>query len=378
MFNRINHNQDNKLWQSYVDGDIDEFRNLIESGENVNCLVGQERHYFSGCSLISAVIENYLDVEAEKNKQFFDILISNNVHLGTIGRGKSLITSAMSFGDNSIYFTEELLKINKTTSFGTERTSEKISSKDFPPIFLAVASGSIEQMDLLFKYNVDLKELGMHNETILNFILDHKPELALKLFPIFIKNGADPEQKGSNHETCLYKICYHNNALELFNIIYTSKTNMNSLNVSKQTPIMAAFTYKNTNLAKLYIDKGSDVNMQDVYGKTASMYAVIKIEDNYEMFDNMSSFGVNFEIKDNYGDNLFHYMGVSFLKIQKSKDKKHFMRFLLEHKKLLEEKNSRGHTPLSYIKERSEVDYNILSNAIKNDKKSINSDCHDK
>jgi len=186
-------------------------------------------------------------------------------------------------------------------------------------------SEDIELVKLLVKAGSDINQQTSKGWTALMSAVRNvkAPEMSRYL----IENGADINLSDKENRNPLMLVCHYSKDLELAKLLINEKTNINQQDKNGYTALMFAIESKNRNksyeiikkccdlaryllenqkaevknlkninqenslilacrytrdieLVKLLLEKGSDINQQDIYGYTALMYSIEEEEDN--------------------------------------------------------------------------------------------------
>ena len=357
MFIRTDSHDSHSLISAYNNQDIVLFKKLIADGCNINCLTK------TGDSLINLVIMNSNVIDSSLNKEFFDELLRNDVHLGRTCGNYSVLNLAIREQDD-IYYMSELLKKNVPVDLVYERivpldpvniakkSKNNITSRriyDVHPIIHTIATSNNEKIKLLLDYNPDLTVTSKTGATVMDsyisFVMDDEN---LELLKMLIKKGANLHQKGSKEHTLLHQIAQFSYSESLYDFFIENNFDINSRSKSGYTPLMTAASRDNTLGMKILIDRGADINMQNVHGRTASMLALNKVFYRINVLDFLIRSNADLSIVDNNGNNTIHYM------VEKLNNKELNARIdcFINNKKLLLIKNSRGETPLDLLKQK--------------------------
>ena len=364
---KIDRHKINKLISSYLNGNIDKFRELIKSGENVNCIDEKGR------SLIFIVIYNSgVDPRA---KSFFDELIVAGVHLGKIGNEPGLCSAAIS-RQNDTYYLKKLLENNIDVNFsGYSRWD---STTFGPPIFDAIIYQQHDHLNLLLKHNPDLELCDDINRPILSFLLD-KAKYASRTFDEYGEREDNPINKkyislfnqlilcGADvNAGCSYSIrpihqlmTKTEENLDLLNSLFSSKikVEINAKDGDGDTALFMSIKEGLPCACNFLISKGASLDILNVEGHSALAIAAIYNEP--EIFDILEKAGADFCLVDKNGNNIMHHLanfsacGYNF-----------YERILSKSPQLLLMKNKNKETFIDVMKKNKNKNYNSKNKAM--------------
>lgn len=162
----------------------------------------------------------------------------------------------------------------------------------------------------------------------------------INAFKLLLKNNANPNTKDNSNNNCLLLSVKYKNITTLKILIENNIININSTNNNKETGLHFSINYKyddisfylinkgielnkfeNVNriiplhqaiilqsnkIAKLLIDKNSDINYQDIYGNSSLHYCII--EKNYVIFEYIinSKIPIEYNNTNINGDTILH------------------------------------------------------------------------
>ena len=356
MFTRIKKEANNKLFSAYKTGDIEQFKQLILDGENINCISEK------GVSLIEEIITGGRNLSSERKKQFFDIALDSGIHLGQITNNNQLLYLALQCRDEH-YYMQKLIENGIDVNGKIERieTEKKIPlaigekpdtrfSLD-PLMYYAIEKGDMKKIQLLIDNNYDLESVGKHGSCLFlilkNASIYHKGsfEYHHDLLKLFLKHGADPNKPNENGDTSLHLMAglmglNQKKKARIYNILLNNNANINITNKYGETPLMAAAAFGDSEIIKIYVNNGSDINKRNKKGMTCAMLAVEK--NNFHIINQVKKMGADMSITDKKGRNIAHHLIIS----KKLNDE--MMEFLKTNSDLLHIKDNKGYAPLDY------------------------------
>ena len=297
--------EQSELIELYFANDLVNFRKLIKSGANVNCLSN------NGFSLISTVIASS-SIRDNNNKKFFDELLLAGVSLTTIGIEEGLLSTAFYF-HAPCYYIEKLLERGvDINEFGVKRglyddVDEYYVKKYGPPIFEAMDLHDPKKTKLLLSYNPDLELCNHENVPIINYLLDlhflykiNEDKMKENLM-LLIDAGADPNQKDSMGNQSIHKLSRfckfsskHPNIIqrilhkkrdktliykELFDVLIQENTDIDSRNFEGHTALMIALKEGNLIAAEILIEKGANIALCDKQEQVTASKLMYRIDN---------------------------------------------------------------------------------------------------
>ena len=359
MLIRFEYGETCPLLESYRKGDIDEFRNLINSGANINFRTNKSR------SLIRIVISNHNEIPDEKNRQFFNELLNAGVYLEKLDEGNSPLLASMVETDE-IYYMEELLKRGVEINNEYEYVDYYNMYRRMPPIFRAVKECPIEKIDLLMSYKPNLKIKDSLRSSLLHELIGHNIKNSDQIMSILLSAGADPNALNYDKESVLHKLSRGagkseiDNYKKYFDILLKYNADINIKNKRGDTPIMCACKHNNKWAMKILAERNASFTEKNNAGMNCVMHAAH--HRRYDMLNFFEVKGVDFSDCDNEGQNAAHYI-VSIKRNPRNSDiGVEKMKFLKKHYKLLLVKDDYDQTPLDIIKSNHTNSYKELQN----------------
>lgn len=114
----------------------------------------------------------------------------------------------------------------------------------------------------------------------------------------------DLYQKDEFGDTPLYTACTSSN-FEVVQVLLEYPQNINEQCTGKCTPINSAVQKDKTDIVKLLIEKGADVNIPDEYGNTPLMAAADMFDDDDTIIKLLLDNGADPHHKNNYGVSVY-------------------------------------------------------------------------
>ena len=385
----INKPRQNPLFQAYHNGEFDQFKTLIDNGENINCLDDNKQ------SLINHIIVN--PKEIPNNKEFFDLLINKGVDLSPNSTNKGLLTVAVR-NQTDIYYARKLLENNiNVNSFGKYMTppddlfnffNDRSIEPYGPPIFDALTYQNIDYVNLFIKYNFDVNMPNHKNQSVIEYFISKplysnilNPSKHIrkdeKIFRLLIDYGADIDILDIDGNNLLGTIIksedYH-----LMEILFEKapNINVNHRNFNGITSLMQAVSNRDIDIIKLLIKKGANLNYYDNQGNNALMNAVL--QNDIHIFKLLIDAGADFLVvnKNNNNNTILHSLIDFESKYMKREYDENwfddYYKIILEkHPQLLSTKNKKGEIPIDILKNNNKYtsDRKKFFNKFKENKK---------
>ena len=356
MFIRVDRNEKNPLWSAYEKGDLEKFQQLIEKGTNINCILHSH-------SLIYTIVLNSKD-KPKTSKKFFDLLLNANVHLGDIGWYSNVMEHAAT-KTSDIYYFKKLLEKGVDVDYHIERTEEGVGFRPPPLVIKLICNRDWDKLELLLKYNPNLNVFNEFGEIALDYLIKNIDIENEHLVELLIKGGADPKITSINRNTSpLHCAAKHLESQKIFDVLLSSGVNIDVLTKENMTPLFFAVYSKLEKGASYLISKGADVNKQDIQGRTPAFIAAQVCSP--KMLNLLSKHNADFSIKNNDGENVFHYICSSHYinNIADEDVRAEFIQFMADNIDLLSVKDSENKTPLDILSYAHEKDANFLSKLI--------------
>ena len=334
----IDKQMENPLVQSYLDNDIDKFRQLIKEGMNVNCL------YNNRFSLIELIIRNQNKVNDLK---FFNTLIENKVKIDPVNGGPNLLFTTLLYKQKD-YFKELIDSGFDVNSYQTQKSSTHYLD---PIIFRAMTYGYY-YTDLLMKKHIDVNVYRNDNETVLNALIkasrdDYTIKQSLDIFQRCIDYGADVNDRGFLGMQPIHSIvCYKLN--HFFDILLNDniKVELNSRDREGDTALIYSVKYNNFEACELLIKKGANLN---IFNKNnESVFLLSAAYHNTKIFDFLLSNNAAKITIDSNNCNILHSI-IDYEWNQNDRMIEFYVKIVKKHPELLLKKNNDGKTPLDLL-----------------------------
>ena len=351
------------LIQAYDNGDIDQFKTLIDQGENINCQTNNKQ------SLISHVIRN--EEYITNNKEFFDILIDKGVDLSHNSINNGLLSLAI-IRQKDTYYARKLLenKVNPN-SFGRyvrksydmfDNYAGRGTTAYGPPIFDALFLDDIDYVKLLVEYKFDINVCDHENRNVMEYFIEScsfNNKKSIEIFNLLIDYGFDLDMYDTTGANLLGTIVmsekYH--LLEILFEKYEN-INVNHRNFEGLTPLMSTVQSGDIDAVKLLIRKGADLNCYNQDGYNALMIAVF--ENRTEIFKLLIDSGANLLSvnKDKNNNTILHSLVERANKFVINADDyswfdDYYKILAKKQPELLSIKNNKGEMPIDIFKNKS-------------------------
>ena len=366
MLIKIDKSNNNPLFNAYRNDNFNEFKKLIEEGVNVNAI-----NTVNGAeTLINSIICNERNFDNEKNKLFFNKIMESDVHLGRIAENYPAIWVAL-IVQNDAYYMEKILESSINIDYSQERIDDCEHYNNHvhsPLIYHAIMHGDMRKIKLILKHKPDMNALDKFGNTLISSLFGHKDIKNLnEISTLLIESGADVNQTDYNKET----VAHSNKFLRLFGckdveFIIKNNLDLNSKNARGETPIMKALEYQYIDTVLFLIHEKVDLNLQNNQGETAAM---ISIEKCMQSFDSICKADVDLSIRDNSGNNVFHYIARKPFYKNKFSDEQ--IEIFKKNPKLLLIKNNDNNSVLDIISKTSKKQHKEIKKYIENSQNNI-------
>ena len=329
---KVDKSGNSELIKFYRAGNIEKFHESIKSGANINCLNRD------GFSLISMILINSSKID--NNKKFFDLLMSNDVHLKPLGRESGVLSLAIR-AQKDVYYVKKILE--KNSNVDHVGVSGHLSEPYGPPIFDAISKGNCEIIELLLEYNASLDICDSYGEPVLNHLFKENLKIAPKILKKMINYGANPNFKNFNGENALHYLSRHGVNKKLFEIICDKITNLDEHDIWGDTPLMSSVISLNISALKILINKGANLNSLNGNGHSPLVLSVLY--DCKDSFNCLVENKADFFCVDKNKNNILHH-----IVMRQCYKKEYCEQILKNNTELLNMKNKEGKTPLDLIK----------------------------
>lgn len=160
----------------------------------------------------------------------------------------------------------------------------------------------------------------------------------------FIENGGNVNEKCDDKSLLNFAIdnC-ENNYFEVIEFLINNGADINShQSYFKETPLhrICARANPKIDIVKLFLDKGSEVNAENISGKTPMFYCNFSYST--ELLNLLIKYGADVKHTDKYKNTILHN-DYSDCNVEAFED---FLKILISHGLNINSKNNAGHTPL--------------------------------
>ena len=342
-----NQNEINPLIESYEKGDFNLFCQHIENGENIDCISNP-----SGESLICRVLRNNKNIK--NYKEFFDKLISSGAIIKKNDKHYDALTLSIEY-QNDPYYMEKLLKAGADIDFyGMYFFGDENYIEYDPPIFTTLRTTSIKKLELLLKYNPDVKISDRQGDPLLNCLMSFYDDslnydnYITKASSILVKAGAVIDETGSDGSRPIHIWAKYSKNIEILNLFINNNVDINSRDIEGNTPLLISLSAKNKTTTKILIDKKANLNTQNFSGQTASMISIV--QEDFQTLKRLLRSNCNVLLSDDEGKNIAHYLAEYIGENYDRKIMKLFLKLLKDNPGLSIENND-GQTPTNILEE---------------------------
>ena len=346
----IKYSDYDKLMNSYMKNDIDEFSQLVEGGANINCLS------YYGTSFISDIFINFKrkNDNFDNFDKFLNILFENDIILRRIGNEEGLLSIVVNQFEDVYYFDKLLKKGINVNDFGVHK---KVSCDRFDPvIFSAIYKKNDLAINLLLQNNVDINIEDHFGNTALNYLLRtysfyEDKEMIASLLKKFLSHGADPNAIGRRGNQPIHVLSESSNNKYLLNILYENGlTNINARNMDGDTPLIISSKNGNMFNVVFLVEKGAELDATDKSNMSSILVAASN--QHFGIVEFLLNKGANLFIVDKNKRNILHYI-IDNEKYKKYKDYRYLNKISQKHPELLEMKDINGVTPLHMLRNQN-------------------------
>lgn len=269
-------------------------------------------------------------------------------------------------GNNIFNYSSKKGNISFLKKLVEKGVNPKITSKDGWNAISFACQGTRNHSNSLntFKY---LESLGIEvNFTLKNgFTPIHLLVNKYKdpdIFNYFIKKGVDVNQQDINGNTAFINAAFKND-IKIIDLLFKSVDNINLSNKKGITALMSAVQNNSPSVVSYLLENGSDPFLKDIYDNNIAFYLIESFKrENLEQFNNkvtlLNTYG--FEIDDTPqggGNSLIH--------ITAKKMDLDLVKWLMQYKLNINQKNEEGNTALHIVAMKAKND-KILKFLIRN------------
>jgi len=246
----------------------------------------------NGCMFLSQyLIENNLT----KDINFVDKDYETPLMYAVKSKNVNLVQFLLENGANVNYIN------NKDESALSKTMSTRISKKMIAILEMLINYGA----DINKIYNItENNKLSCSKITPLIYAVGHKN---LNLIELFIKNGANVNDKDTKGATPLYYAITHSQKIEIVEYLIDNGADVNEIiNDENETVIFSAIKYEQYDIIKLLVDRGANVNHKNKQNKIP-LGTVMYRKNCSQLFEYLISDEIDFQELDRHGKSLFHY-----------------------------------------------------------------------
>ena len=345
MLIKLDKNLENKLYDSYENGEYNEFCCLIDGGCNPNYVDS------NGYSLIGKIVKN--ENKLKNNIKFFNKLLESNILLEHPFETYSIFSLAIENPD--IYYLSEILK----NEIDINSYREEYGSC----LFECIEKGDINKAKLLLDYNAD-KKVIKNSMLLLNKLRGTgKKDKVVSWLPVLIEKGIDPKMPDMHGINALHLISSWYDCPELIEFLLKNGVNVNSLSNVNSTALMNAATYDNYQTAASLIENGADINIKDCHGFTAAIKSIRY--NNYQILKLLDNNNFDLYSQCNVGRNIAHFMAIEMNNcIEESDQLTIGLQILRKNPDLLFMKDNNNKLPIDYAKQNNAVSVRMAFNSL--------------
>ena len=148
------------------------------------------------------------------------------------------------------------------------------SENGWTALMLAVTRGNSHIIELLLEYGADVTAESDDGYTALSLAFNGKSDSIIDLL-LKWKADINQETSGTNDDTILTSAIINRNDTNMIKLILSKGANVNQENIHGYTPLITAITMPSSiDVIKLLLDSGADVDYETQNGRTALRYSI--------------------------------------------------------------------------------------------------------
>ena len=358
---KINTQNYNPLIQSFENRDLNKFRLLIEDGMNINCT----NH--DGISLIALVVRAKED---DINKEFFNILMKNNVRIDPIGKSPNLLITTLLF--QRYFFFEKL--VNAGININTRNKNCPSDRFRDAVIFEILNTGKFNFVDLILNQKINLSISDKYGDTVLiNFIKFNASrftkEQSVSILRRIIDSGDNTNDRGADGMMAIHCAVYYE-LNYILDVLLEDKScaELNSRDMLGNTALIYTASNNNFEGTKKLIEKGADLNIFNAKNESALFLSIVYRNEN--IFNLLLDNNAAIADIDKKGNNILHKM-ISYEWYGRILNIKCYEKIINKHPELALKKNNDGKTPIDLLTKGNVNHHNkrLINSFIKKDDK---------
>ena len=356
MFIRVENDPNNRLFVSYKEGNIDEFKKALEDGCNPNCVADL------GLPLLTFIM--YDTIEKEEKIIFFEELIKHDVFIGPIGSNPSAVHEAI-----DSYFPNKYFELLITKTCDKNNNLNELTSEDMFYALRKVYNSNIsngEKIIIMAKHANDLSLINEKGDGLIHSLLSFGDDFVTKeCLPYFIEKGSLVTHKNSNGLDSFFIAIKTKQDEKIFDIMLAAGADINCRGTDNRTVLMESVLQGNIKTTKYLLKHNPSIDLVDDFGQTAIIFAG---KSSFDSLKILVEYGGDLSFVDNEGHTALHY----FAEITKFSNEE--INFLAKHKDLLFIEDSGGVTSMDIMKMQRKPDlYKKLVKLLDHENDMVNS-----
>ncbi|MCX5921710.1 MAG: ankyrin repeat domain-containing protein [Candidatus Dependentiae bacterium] len=238
--------QEESLCRNVLSGEVDEVKNKIKNGCNVNC-----RNIFGDTPLLIAV--------SLGNSEMVKILLNLGAHINVVNRNGAALSLAAYYGDSQM--------VRLLLYFGAN--SDVKNSDGYTPKEIAIGFGHKEAVRVLDCAELINKLDANGNTALFGPAEGHDIREVIRL----IKAGINVNIQGNYGNTALQRACIHDNSDKVVDVLLRAKADPTLKDKNASTALHTAAMFGQDKAVDMLLKAKASVDEQDDLGDTALMRA---------------------------------------------------------------------------------------------------------